>query len=130
MARRRSSSQISYQGSVQAPAFTRPLLPASDLLAEALSYDTSLPLTEIEDRRLWNPTAPAGRSPPRSLRGSKYRLYTPKAQLAFAPQPDPLAICTRRRTRREVLFAIRKTRAGSGAKRRRRNYYSSISCKG
>lgn len=41
--------------------------------------------------------------------------------------PEKVTVCVRRKQRREVLFAKRKT--GKGAKaRRRRNYYTAIHC--
>lgn len=41
--------------------------------------------------------------------------------------PSKVAICVRRKTRREVLFAERRVHSGAGA-RRARNYYSDVSC--
>lgn len=45
----------------------------------------------------------------------------------FAAPPE-VGVCVRRKSRREVLFALRRT--GKGAKsRRRRNAWSGVSCK-
>lgn len=90
-------------------------------------------LRDIEDRRRFHfdPVKPA-----RTVKGTLART-----RLAKAPQthrlpytlnfvaPKRVAICVRRQTRKEVIFA--KGRAGGGRKRRspKRNAYSSISCK-
>lgn len=50
----------------------------------------------------------------------------PAGRPAFAV-PSKVAVCVRRKQRREALFAFRKTRKGSGS-RRRRNEMSEISC--
>lgn len=47
--------------------------------------------------------------------------------LKFAAPPR-VAICVRRKQRKEVLFAKRLTRAGAGAKNRNFNFWSRISC--
>lgn len=41
--------------------------------------------------------------------------------------PEKVAICVRRKMRREVLFAERQIHSGAGA-RRARNYYTDVSC--
>lgn len=44
--------------------------------------------------------------------------------------PDLVSLCLRRKARREVLHALRRTHLGKGlGRRRRRNRYSIISCK-
>lgn len=43
--------------------------------------------------------------------------------------PRKVELCVRRHRRREVLFAMRRTGKGSRAVRRRRNYYSGVTCK-
>jgi len=85
-------------------------------------------LSEVEDRRRFNP----GRStlPPRSTRPGASRVVAdPKSatQLKFA-DPAYVSLCARRSRRREVLFAKRKTKKGSGSAKRHRNFWSSISC--
>lgn len=50
------------------------------------------------------------------------------AGLRFAI-PEQVGICHRRKSRREVLFALRRTGRGAGAKRRTRTRYSNISCR-
>ena len=44
-------------------------------------------------------------------------------------RPEKVIVCVRRKKRREVLFATKNTRKGSGAKRRRLNENSKISCR-
>lgn len=90
------------------------------------------------DRRQFNPTRRT-ESPPAILRRSS-QLVVPRhrnpfnplpSQLAFR-EPDRVAICRRRRARKRALFAIRvagKRGTGSG-RSKRRNIYSSVSCKG
>ena len=43
--------------------------------------------------------------------------------------PRKVELCVRRKQRREVMFAMRRTGKGSRAVRRRRNYWSGVSCK-
>lgn len=42
--------------------------------------------------------------------------------------PETVAICVRRRTRREVLHALRRVGKGSRVRTRRRRWYSDIRC--
>lgn len=56
------------------------------------------------------------------------RLYDPTtARIAFS---DPLTVteCVRRRVRREVLHALKKTGRGSGGGKKRRTWRSMIKC--
>lgn len=83
-------------------------------------------VVEVGDRRLWQPDRST--RPPHAVRPGASRVVAgarPEA-LRFA-DPQLVAICVRRQVRREVLFALRKTRKGSGA-RRRKNFWSAISC--
>ena len=99
-------------------------------------------LTETEDRRRWHPlgaTAPAaGRSRPRHRLkipspvpftiGQATRHKVSNAITAFSV-PSDVAICVRRKRRKEVMFATKK--AGKvGQRRPRRSEYSSVSCRG
>lgn len=54
------------------------------------------------------------------------RTITPKLRYAV---PERVGVCLRRRARREVLFALQRTGAGSNKKRRGRNSLSNISCR-
>lgn len=96
-------------------------------------------LREIEDRRSFHPDPSPFGPPARSVWGHPVqpvvqkrpppgRPYrSPFHKLSFAV-PKETAICVRRETRREVLFA--KKRAGGGSRKKpHRNFYSSISCK-
>lgn len=97
-----------------------------------------LPLRPIEDRRTYHPLRafrPAqslGRRDaarvvlerPRQRPG---RSFFPIDVFKFAV-PRKVAICVRRKERRETLFAKKLTRSGAGAPKRR-NYWSAISCK-
>lgn len=60
-----------------------------------------------------------------SLKKSFPALYEPDFQ-AFAV-PDRVLICVRRKRRKEVLHALKKTGKG-GQKRPRRNWYSDVTC--
>lgn len=51
----------------------------------------------------------------------------PALRLGFAV-PEKVVRCVRRKQRREVLFAVRKTGAGSRARYRRRDEWSDVSC--
>ncbi|QXP44185.1 MAG: hypothetical protein [Arizlama microvirus] len=101
------------------------------------------PLREIEDRRDYHPEGPA--RPARSLSSARHRLVmTPQPQLpsrlpdTFTPTipvgvsfeaPRRVAICVRRKQRREVLHALGKTGRGSRHHRKpRKSYYSEVNC--
>lgn len=93
-----------------------------------------LVLSEIEDGRQFHPefdSRPAltiGGSPTRTVaRGKPARLFNVSHRLGF-DQPVHVVRCVRRKQRREVLFAKRRTRKGSGA-RRHRNQWSNVHCK-
>jgi len=121
-------------GSVEASDFTSRRL----LAPLAPSYD---PLTEIEDRRTYHPlgsdrpalysVAPLrvkDRQPSRRQRQAGFRPNSQtKGVIAFA-EPDQVVLCVRRKERREVLFAKKKTRRGPGGPRRR-NWTTFISCR-
>lgn len=93
------------------------------------------PLQQIEDRRRYHPLralAPAQTFSNRAQRRlvEKPRLTRevfPSLRLGFAV-PSKVAACVRRKSRREVLFAIKGTGPGSRQKRRRRNELSNIQC--
>lgn len=101
------------------------------------------PLLGAFDNRLWSPEPAVPRTAvlePTRRRGRGV-LVAPVAaarpRLATRPhdhgvrlhyvRPNKIAVCIRRKQRRQVLFATRNT--GKGAKSpRRRNYYSQIGC--
>lgn len=113
------------------------IYPARDFLSD---------LAALEDRRTWYPgetLTPFDWSPPRTEIGSVGRLEYPRAtsplparqsrflspSVAFQAHPQ-VNICTRRKTRREVLHAIKVAgRRGVGRGRRQvRNQFSEVSC--
>lgn len=123
------------------PSLTAPLSP---LVRPLVSPPSRTILQEIEDRRTYHPlgdSRPARYSTggpshlktkdrPAHDRFANVRRFTSgtKAAVVFS-DPDNVAICVRRKSRREVMFA--KRRAGmSGPRRRkpRRNWYSAIKC--
>lgn len=118
-------------------------------LSRQTSFNFEGALRDLEDRREWHPEGPF--RPARSFRSSRHRLVVagyPKvsqspprgrfrnaARSSFGPAahvtfevPEQVAICVRRRRRREVLFARRKTGRG-GQRRPRWNWYSKVRCR-
>lgn len=148
MARKRTSSNNQSHAGRSADAFDiasglDPLLSPvspSTVLSNPLKNDPAL---EIEDRRSYSPEGPSRRpksrsqttqivvrdrkpSPRQALYKFKLNSQT-KAVVAFA-QPNSVVLCQRRKARRQVLFAKRKTR-GAGGRPRRRNWTTYISCR-
>lgn len=80
----------------------------------------------VEDRRLWTPHR---EYPVRKTNGVPVRRFTQVRSgrrdfIAF-PSPSRVALCVRRKIRRQVLHAFKKTN-GSGP--RRRNTWSGVKC--
>lgn len=121
------SSQNTYS-SVQRDITTLSLaeLYARRLLRPLVPVTFSLP--EIEDRREFHPLK--GVRPARVLSRTSQRMLRPHATqpgvLRFSV-PEKVAICIRRKRRREVLFAKRQTGRGAYS-RKYRNYWSDVSC--
>lgn len=87
----------------------------------------SPPVLAHEDRRLFHFDGRA--RPAVALRRAATRLVSPRASMIrvqFA-QPDLVAICARRKRRRSVLFAVKKS-GRNGMRRSRRNFFSNIGC--
>lgn len=112
---------------------TRTLTPVARLTVPAVTIN---PEPAWHDRRLHNPARRV--QPPPALTRSATRIVAAdrlgdavrrqtKAPLRFAV-PNKVYLCHRRKTRAEVLHAMRKTGKGSGG-RGRRNFWSSISCR-
>lgn len=59
---------------------------------------------------------------------AKRKVRYDRSVFGFAV-PKRVELCIRRKQRREVLFAMRRTGKGSHALVRRRNHYSEVSCK-
>lgn len=92
-------------------------------------------LIDVEDRRRFSPAG--HRRSARTLAGGHHRLKVskPGKMHTFSPtvsfvDPKRVVVCVRRKTRAEVLHAKKKTGRGSRRKSPKRNWYSSISCKG
>lgn len=99
------------------------------------------PLTLLEDRRAWHPETKQIRNPG-ALQRSNTTLRiredagTAKAKTRSGPlprtvgfeQPKGVAICVRRKVRREVLFAKNRSRKGAAAAHRRRTEWSDVKC--
>lgn len=96
-------------------------------------------LTDIEDRRLYDPmqdyrparglskyAAEIGIKPYKQRKNSARKAMTP--DVFRLNVPVKVAVCVRRKKRREVLFAKKRTGKGARAIRRRRNYYTEVSC--
>lgn len=108
-------------------------------------FDQPLLFPEIEDRRQYHPEGVA--RPARSFSIPRHRLAIPKKNVRsvrgdsrYVPSFDGLTheigfrvprkvlICVRRRIRKQVLHAFRKT-GKAGQRKPRRNFYSSVSCR-
>lgn len=105
-------------------------------------YPFSGPLTLIEDRRTFHPLGPqrgavsfsgaqhglrlSDREVTDRFHGLRKFPSQTKAVVAF-DAPDDVLVCVRRRRRKEVLFAKRKT-GRRGQRRPRRNWFSQIHC--
>jgi len=84
-------------------------------------------LSGLLDRRQYRPDKRSAPPPARRRSDTKIRPgYSPQS-LNFA-RPSGVALCQRRKKRRAVLFAKKLNGKGSGAKKRRQNFWSRISC--
>lgn len=106
------------------------------VVRRSMILPSSSPVKLLEDRRYYHPLdlfRPAAalhrsdadvieRRPPQ--KASFPKLFP--AGISSFRVPEKVSICARREERREVLFA---TRGLNGSKRKRRNYFSSVSCK-
>lgn len=107
-----------------------PVLPSPAITP--VTWSQTQPLTEISDHRTWHPLGnqrPALTVSTRhklKIAGPRNKLKYPSAHVAFQ-QPGQLDVCIRRKTRRQVLHALKRTRSGRG-KSKRRKPYSNIRC--
>lgn len=89
---------------------------------------TRAQVLESGDRRMWQPDRST--RPPHTPRPGASRVkannYKALSALKFA-DPRFVGICVRRKIRREVIFALKRNRKGSGGKKHR-NFWSTISC--
>lgn len=123
--------------SAQASAFANrpvaaPSVRPSSLLAELARSLSPSPLLEFEDRRTWHPDG-LNRPARASVRSATRLLPTRSYSSVVSPGvrfavPGQVLVCVRRQARREVIFAKRLAGRSGGGKRRR-NPYSSVSCK-
>lgn len=134
MARR--SGRSSRRRVVITPTLPKKVLPNPTIYRPAplrpapLTY--SIPLTVIEDRRQFHPSP--GRSPRlvtgaanHTLKAKTTRAFIPPTQVMF-DAPSKVLVCVRRKVRRGVLHALKKTGKG-GMRKPRRNFWSSVSCR-
>lgn len=133
MARRKRRSRRSDSSGSE-----RDLLTSWSLTPTALHRRLARPdeLRDIEDRREHHPLGffrPArkldgGGSDPVVVRSPKNKSKAFLARgLGFA-RPGAVVVCVRRKQRKEVLHALKKTGRGRGGGRKRRNWWSTISC--
>lgn len=118
--RRSSNRPTAIPSSIASRWLVRPIVPLS-------------PLIELEDRRAYHPER-VYRAPRASVRKAAQIVVKRSGRPFRFPdvlgfrQPRRVLLCVRRQMRKEVLFAHRRVRSGAGG-RRRRNYWSGISCK-
>lgn len=99
------------------------------------------PVTLVEDRRFYNPLG--SYAPARSLnRRSRLVIVSPNVNKSRPVSsfrvpsaigfdvPSRVAVCVRRKQRKEVLHALKFTGKGSGGGKHRRTYWSGVSCSG
>lgn len=129
MARGRSSGRRyadPYGSAVLDPGrFSRPLssLAPLHLIEDLRRYD---PARHVNARSLFNRFHRLVVDPNVNLKRSRSRVaLTPR--IAFA-NPERVVTCIKRKTRRQVMFAMRKTGKGAQRRRRHRNWRSNISC--
>lgn len=134
--RRRPGPRAEQRGTIDASNARLLLDPSgrdTDLLRFAgdarFFYPSHNPVDYPNPRRLDGSTARViVYAPKRSVsRGTFPSTYSVPQRISFAA-PKAVAVCVRRKQRKEVLFAIRKT--GKGARARRKlTRYSGVSCR-
>lgn len=131
MARRRSRNTEDRDTSDIASLLAPPALPLEPL------HEVLAPLRELEDLRSYHPEAEHRRPRAADLRSSSDVVLRPRQVTKKTRSnrdvfgfrvPEKVLVCARRQERREVLHALRRTRSGAGA-RRRRSRYSHLSCR-
>lgn len=105
------------------------LTSVDELLRAYEAFDTSL--MELEDGRQWHPLredrpAQSVRRADRMFTDSVVAFDDRRPSRRFA-HPPGVAVCIRRKTRREVLHALRKT-GGGGSRKRKYNWKSFVKC--
>lgn len=134
-------SRRSRRRRTERPSATFPTHHPRSLTPLLVPYALRSDLREVEDRRTYHPEfefRPARTvwgHPVRPNRVKEVRPARPAfrspglgARVRFAV-PARTVICVRRNQRKEVLHALKKTgKRGASRSRRRRNYFSAISC--
>lgn len=92
-------------------------------------YPERYPTSYLSARTIFGTPArvTVGRSVPKSAKPNLLKLYSPTPTLAFNVPRETL-VCVRRKVRRKVIFATRKTGKGSRSPRKL-SRYSGVSCK-
>lgn len=115
-------------------------------LVSPATYDLVrlMALQEVEDNRLFHPDGSdraartsrgtGSRQAARAARRTRHAAsvgalyHAPSHIIGFINKPwNPVVHCVRRKVRREVLHALKRTRSGRGG-RKRRNWRSDIKC--
>lgn len=123
----KSRSRTRSEGLRETPVFSNRRLPALTYTIRPANL-----LQAIEDRREFHPEQAA--RPARSFSRSTHSLAVPPQRGGRLPigvtfhNPTKVLVCVRRKSRREVLFALQKTGKGSALGKRRRSHYSEIQC--
>lgn len=117
----------------------RPARPAP--VVSSWSTLSALPggrLVDLVDDRQWRPEsyrrsrtlsgsgADLSAPPPMRTSGTRPAFFSPV--ISFA-RPQGVVECVRRKQRREVLHALKRTRKGSKSRQRKQTVWSSISCR-
>jgi len=127
--RQRSDSPV-HEREVFTPSLTR-------LARLPQELPTPADYTAIEDRRTYHPLGFF--RPARSFSGADAPPVVPaptprnkpRASIARGlkfPVPNEVLVCVRRKQRKEVLHALKKVGRGRGGGRKRRTWWSGISC--
>lgn len=132
MARSKSRSE-SRQRDILNPSLAQllatPIRPSPLVVPVSITqnYQPTEVLTYGLDRREFLPNRRS--VPPTAVRSGASRVVVSKSlsNLRFK-EPKLVALCVRRKSRREVIFALRKNFKGAKVRNRRRNFWSSISC--
>lgn len=112
-------------------------IPVSDL-PEVVRVRLSSPVV-LDDRRSFHPAGPM--RPASSFRRADRRIVL-KQSSKFAPLrndtyadwrigfsvPKRVAICVRRKQRKEIIHALKLSGKGARARRHKRNYWSGVDC--
>lgn len=90
---------------------------------------TTLPEVLIHDRRLFHPDKPVRetRVISRNSRQQRFAL-SPALRYLWSDPSRKLAVCARRKIRREVLHALKKAGGNSGRAKKRYTAYSKVKC--